>query len=449
MRRGATVLAGGLVALAVVAATTVPVPADAAPPNAKRLVQTYLKAKKDADRQVAWSAIEAAPCPEDRKEQDALAALVLEHLTKTGRKVASKRDTWFDVEADGWEGTYIPDRKRKGAGLVLGLHGGGAGSGDCDASAGQFAGPIGSLGLNAVFPEVLRKTEYGWTDPPDTERWVLELLKACRRTWDVDPNRVYVTGHSMGGYGTWTYGAVHADLFAAGAAFAGAPSIFWKPGGKDKDAESVADGILPNLRNLPLFVYQSLDDRNVPPAANVFAAARLAELHAADPDGWEHVYEQVDGRGHGFPEGGPSPGLAWMAGHVRDPRPTTVHWQPVRTWKTSFYWITWDDPWIGCTLIVRVDRATNAISVSTKPPHGVLSEAAKAQKARHLPSLGFYLDERLVDVGKPVVVTVDGEEKFRGVVPPQLSTLVRSAEEREDPEYVFARRLRFDRPGGR
>ena len=155
------------------------------------------------------------------------------------------------------------------------------------------------------------------------------------------------------------------------------------------------------------------------------------------------MYEEVNGRGHGFPEKGAKPGLEWMAEHVRDPRPTTIHWQPVRSWKTNFYWIRWDDPWLGCTLSAKVDRSTNSIAVTFKAPHAVLSKAAAAALTKKLPSLSFHVDDRLLDVSKPIVVTVDGEERFRGVVPASLATLVRTAEEREDREYVFSRRLRL------
>ena len=291
--------------------------------------------------------------------------------------------------------------------------------------------------MRGVYPEVLRKTEYGWTDPVDTERFVLELVRAARRTWDVDPDRVYVTGHSMGGYGTWTYGAVHADLFAAGAAFAGAPSVYWVRGKKDVEAEAVIEGILPNLRNLPLFVYQSLDDRNVAPAANVFAAKRLAELHGADETGWRHVYEEVGGRGHGFPEKGPGPGLEWMVSHERDARPHVVRWQPVRDWKTTFYWVRWQRPWIGSVLEARVDSEANSITVTVEKPRTVKSKEAEARREEHVCTLSFLLDG-LLDVSREAVVLVDGVERFRGRVPARLETLARTAQEREDPQYVFA-----------
>ncbi len=425
----AALCAGGIVGRSSSAASAAPSP--------KRLVETYLKAKKDKDRAKAWEAIAAAPALA-ADDVPALAARAVALVRKRGRRIGSGREEWFDEDEDGWRGLYLTSGKGK-KGLVLGLHGGGAGSGDAGQASSAFSGAISGLGLRGLYPQVLRKTEYGWTDPPDTERWIIEeLIPAAIRTWNVDPDRVYVTGHSMGGYGTWTYGAIHADRFAAGAAFAGAPTVYWVPGRKDQEAEAVIDGILPNLYNLPLFVYQSLDDPNVPAAANVKACARLAELHESDADGWRFVYEEVDGRRHAFPEKGPRPGLEWMAAHVRDPRPTTIRWQPSRDWKKRFYWLRWETPWIGCVLVATVDREANTIDAAITKPRTATPQRTESLRESFVSTLEFSLDEQLVDLAREVVIRVDGAERYRGVPTLSLATLVRTAEEREDPRYVFA-----------
>src|SRR5678815_4135847 len=97
----------------------------------------------------------------------------------------------------------------------------------------------------------------------------------------------------------------------------------------------------------------------------------LAKLREHDPKGWEHSYEEVDGRGHAFPEKGPQPGLQWAASHVRNPRPDTIVWQPTRTWKTTFYWVRWTDPWITSELTASLDRAANSVAVTVKVPRSM------------------------------------------------------------------------------
>ncbi len=55
----------------------------------------------------------------------------------------------------------------------------------------------------------------------DAERDVLDVIAAMRRDYNVDANRIYLTGHSMGGYGTWSIAPKYPDLFAAIAPISG------------------------------------------------------------------------------------------------------------------------------------------------------------------------------------------------------------------------------------
>jgi poly(3-hydroxybutyrate) depolymerase len=50
---------------------------------------------------------------------------------------------------------------------------------------------------------------------------VLKVLEIVRREYKVDARRVYLTGHSMGGFGTWFLGQKHIDMWAAIAPMSG------------------------------------------------------------------------------------------------------------------------------------------------------------------------------------------------------------------------------------
>lgn len=73
---------------------------------------------------------------------------------------------------------------------------------------------------------------------------VLEVMKDVARHYNVDPDRIYLMGHSMGGYGTNNLAAHHPDLFAAVAPAQGTDS---------QDLSS-------NLRNTPWFEMTSEED---------------------------------------------------------------------------------------------------------------------------------------------------------------------------------------------
>jgi predicted esterase len=53
------------------------------------------------------------------------------------------------------------------------------------------------------------------------EQDVMDVLAEVRRVYNVDSDRVYLTGHSMGGFGTWAIAMHHPEVFAALAPVAG------------------------------------------------------------------------------------------------------------------------------------------------------------------------------------------------------------------------------------
>lgn len=71
----------------------------------------------------------------------------------------------------------------------------------------------------------------------------LEVLNIARQMFKPDPQHIYLTGHSMGGHGTWFLGATYPDKWAAIAPCSGYASL--------KDYGS-ADGKIPDSSKLPV-----------------------------------------------------------------------------------------------------------------------------------------------------------------------------------------------------
>lgn len=324
-----------------------------------------------------------------------------------------------------WEqekkGLYIVggNTKRPKA-LAICMHGGGAGSGDAWSAHGGYDATLSSLDWLAIYPEVLEKTEHGWTDS-GTEEWVLELMERARRTWKIDPDRVYLVGHSMGGYGSWTLGAHHADQLAAVAPSAGAPTPFMDRAGK---VTGIASGVIPNLRNLPIRIYQSDDDPQVPPDANRMAAQKLKEAKELW-GGFDHEYWEVPGRQHQEPPGGYEAHLEKIEKIERTTHPDTVVWQPTLDWKWQSYWLFWDEPVKDALVVARADRKTNQVHVTCdKSTRG----------------LYVLVDEKLLDPKKEIVVVLGDKEVFRGLPRPSLATIVATGA-RGDPDLAYSARI--------
>ncbi len=304
---------------------------------------------------------------------------------------------------------YVGGDTKKPKGLFIGLHGGGEGSGDAGSSHGSYSSAIKKHDWVGVFPEVLEKTEHGWTTS-GTEAWVLTLIDDAIRTWDIDPQKVYLGGHSMGGFGSWVLGAHHADRFAALMPSAGAPTPVTGRSGKYED---VMEGVVPSLRNVPMCVFQSIDDPRVRPEANQAAVAAVERARARWGGYEDFEYWETDGRGHGWPEGGVGELLNKIASYEREPHPTKVVWQPALEWKRQFYWLFWKRPKVGSIVVAEVDRERNAIDVE-------LQDAENK-------GLSVLLGDALIDMERELTVRVGGEVVFQGVPERRFAVLVMTA----------------------
>src|SRR6185503_8434567 len=120
-------------------------------------------------------------------------------LWSKGPKLEKKNGQRFLWEKPAERGLYIiGGEEKRPSGLLIAMHGGGAGSGDAWSAAGPYQAAASDLGWLMICPEVLEKTEHGWTDS-GSEEFVLGLVGAALRTWRIDRNKVFLSGHSMGG----------------------------------------------------------------------------------------------------------------------------------------------------------------------------------------------------------------------------------------------------------
>jgi poly(3-hydroxybutyrate) depolymerase len=111
-----------------------------------------------------------------------------------------------------------------------------------------------------------------------SEKDVLNVLGIVQKEYTIDPDRVYLMGHSMGGAGTFHLGIKYPDKWAALAPIA--PALF-------RPAADVA-----KVKHLPVILVQGDQDRLCP----VGTARRWAEQMKAL--GMTHEYVEVPGGDH-------------------------------------------------------------------------------------------------------------------------------------------------------
>ena len=108
------------------------------------------------------------------------------------------------------------------------------------------------------------------------ERDVLDVLAEVRKAYRVDPARIYLMGHSMGAYGTWSIAMDYPEIFAALAPISGGGN----PAGMAK------------IKDIPQFVVHGDDDRTV----NVSQSRTMVE--AGKKAGADITYVEVPGGSH-------------------------------------------------------------------------------------------------------------------------------------------------------
>ena len=112
--------------------------------------------------------------------------------------------------------SYTPENPGKKLPLVLQLHGAGErGSGGEDLDLVEVWG----------FPQLLKSGEYPcmfvFPQCPKETFWaarvesILAFIDQLLECYDIDPDRIYLTGLSMGGYGTWYTAMAAPERFAA------------------------------------------------------------------------------------------------------------------------------------------------------------------------------------------------------------------------------------------
>lgn len=149
--------------------------------------------------------------------------------------------------------------------LLIFLHGSGGGGGDIRRIAGQPAAILRSIirfghdPCLVVAPQCRRQSATG---EPCT--WIpadLDLLLAhLRNTLPINASRIYLTGNSMGGYGSWAWAAESPEHFAAIAPVVGGIG----PKGP-KDITPHLDHWVEGLRKVPIWAFTGARDRVVPP----------------------------------------------------------------------------------------------------------------------------------------------------------------------------------------
>lgn len=171
---------------------------------------------------------------------------------------------------------YSPSEIKEGLPMIIQLHGAGErGNGKEDLSLVDVHGFSKTI-ADAEYPCIFIMPQC-----PAHSFWVAKIesiiafIEDLVKEYGADPQRVYLTGLSMGGYGTWFTAMARPDLFAAIAPVCGGGAA-WGAG----------------VLTMPVWAFHGTDDKVVSPIQSDEMVAKLESL------GRDVKYSRIEGIGH-------------------------------------------------------------------------------------------------------------------------------------------------------
>src|SRR5687768_2319444 len=187
---------------------------------------------------------------------------------------------------------YQQDKKKKWP-LMVFLHG--AGERGTNLAKVAVHGPPKIAANRPDFPFVLISPQCSSGQVWEKEA-VMGLVDRAIKDYRVDPDRVYLTGLSMGGFGSWALAAAYPERFAAVAPICG--------GGNLIDVLLPAKGKEAALKSLPIWAFHGAKDNVVKLVesermVDVFKRAgnnnvKLTVYPEADHDSWTETYNNEE-----------------------------------------------------------------------------------------------------------------------------------------------------------
>ena len=247
---------------------------------------------------------------------------------------------------------------------------------------------------------------------------VIAAIEETVSRYNVDTDRIYITGHSNGGIGAWHIAARFPDIFAGLAPNAG------HAGGEG--LKSLDNAVLENLIHVPTLVQHGARDPVIPLKNAEASVARMKEFGCdvemiTYPNLSHRLKKTGDGRIVQFLKI-----VEFARGHNRDPFPKRVVFKLPNDNCASAYWLA-------------------SVFKGKKP--GVEGEIKGGNlveiKTNDVKTLTVRLSDEMVNLNEEVTIRLNGVEVFSGKVERSIETLLKSARETGDVRRAWAAEMTF------
>ncbi len=250
-----------------------------------------------------------------------------------------------------------------------------------------------------------------------------EILRELKRRYNIDDNRVTMTGISDGGAGAYFFAFKQPSEWAAFLPWIGHPGVLRNPAGGASHRL-----YFENLTAKPLYIVNGENDRLYP------AASLGSFVDTLEEAGVEHVFRVIENGGHNT-RWLPEETLAiesFKANHPRDPFPERLQWVADR------------DDHYNRNLWLRIDRLAGpdfpaVVKVERDGNRFEVDATAKAE-------FSLLLNPAEIDFSRPVVVNLNGATVHQEVVEQSAATLLHWAAYTLDRQALVTAELKISAP---
>lgn len=285
------------------------------------------------------------------------------------------------------------------------------------------------------------------------------LLSALRRQLHLDSDRVYALGYSRGGHTSWTLAILHADELAGAVPLAGTFLM--------AEVDRLWEHMLPNLRNTRVLcvwgAQDALDDAGQPSRDGGIAGLNRKLRDACAALNAPAILIELPGVGHGGVNP-PTVELTKVLARKRPHYPQAVRIAFRDISQARCAWLEGHD-WVGPQWTAEPPTLSFQPSESPDNPKDVRAAFTRAFAARlgelrgevkgqeltvrrkGVGDLTVWLSDELIDLSKPLRLTVSGRKVFEGVLAPSLAICLQEAARTFDFDRLRWAGLNFDAGG--
>jgi len=353
---------------------------------------------------------------------------------------------------------YTPD---KSVGLMVLLHGGGSGTPrdkarqwlldpEGEAGAYHFGRELRKCPFISVAPSnLLLPTHKRWSNP-ESDAYLLAVIEEAAYRYNIDPDRVYLLGQSMGGFGAFHTVQTLGDRFATTGCHAGAwYYAFWE-----------------GLRNVDFYIMQGIHDAE-PGVRPRFTDLPFARMASAILSGFHipHTYREHAG-GHSFTD--PEARRAcieffeYVKDRKRNPFPDRV---VTASRKGAFdlydaphhYWISIDEVHFGTFELDHMEPTESTPSYCTtdfrhrtiRARGGTVDATNEGNnrftiRTHNVDRFILWLNPSMADLARPIQVVVNGDLRHDAPVSPSLRTTLESFDRKRDEGQLCCAKIEFN-----